>query len=69
MTDWRKIDDVLPGEAHRPSVLIYSPLLAAQEDFPGHAYHVSNIDYIVCGNAAKGGYTHWAPITPVEEAA
>ena len=45
------------------AALLFSPSMANDEDYPGHPYIVSNLDYILNGNAERDGYTMWYPIT------
>ena len=53
-----------------PPVLVYSPLMAEDKDFPGHACFVSNPEFVANGNATKHyGATHWCeiPAYPVQQ--
>lgn len=59
---WRPIAEA-PKDEYGAAVLIYSPELASDEDFPGHAVTVSNAAYVACGNAAKDGYTLFMPFS------
>ena len=60
---WEPIAKPLPDDIGPAGcLLIYSPLLAADDEFPGHAIQVSNPAYVRCGNAQKHGYTQWCLI-------
>lgn len=43
-------------------VLLFSPAMHNDPDFPGLSVTTSNPDY-ARENAARNGYTHWAPVT------
>lgn len=62
--NWFSIGFVDPDKGK--TLLIFSPRLRDDDDFPGHAIQVSNAEYVLCGNAKRQGYTHWtyAPKEP-----
>ena len=59
---WQPIATAPRVKAPGPAVLIYSPQLEADPDYPGHAIQVSNPEYAGNGNAKRHGFTHWMPI-------
>jgi hypothetical protein len=53
------------AEGGDPGVLLYSPALANDKEFPGHPYLVSNPEFVANGNALKNfGVTHWMALFP-----
>lgn len=63
MSEWQPIDQCEPEGG---AILIYSPILDADKDFPGHPIVISNRKFVSCGNAAHQGFTHFMalPATP-----
>ena len=59
MNKWIRLDDSLP-EGDK-SVLLFSPRLYLDREFPGHPVRVSNPDFARL-NALKQGDTHWCSI-------
>lgn len=57
--EWRSLARSLPNGTEL--VLIYSPVMHADQSCPGLPVVVSNAEY-VRQSALKHGYTHWAPI-------
>lgn len=64
---WIPLKDQLPKG--KESVLLFSPYMYLDREFPGHPVSVSNPDF-VRQNATKKGYTHWCsipyPLPPVD---
>ena len=56
---WTLLRERLPSGGD--SVLLFSPRLYLDRDFPGHPISVSNSEFARL-NALKQGYTHWCPI-------
>lgn len=57
MTNWIRIEKRLPlKDAY---IIIYNPQYE-NDEFPGHSCMVSNTTFVICGNALKEGFTHWA---------
>jgi hypothetical protein len=64
-----RLPEFTPGGGD-PPVLMWSPTMEADEDFPGHAIMVSNPEFVANGNAKIYGVTHWmpAPAPPIQNA-
>ncbi len=64
---WKPIETCPDGDG--PVLIYYPGGMETDPDWPGHAVHVSNRAYVLNGNAAKEGATHWHPCPQPPEGA